>query len=319
LTLKEGDTTLATGAVPAFTAQLSTLSVGTHVLSAHYGGDPNNRAARSRDFVVTVSPNQIDASGVGTSTTNIYPVVDGYRDTVAIRGNRLEPISLVARVYNASNQLVSSQSVARGTGAYSLTWNGRNASGTILPAGHYRVDQALTDASGTRKVFSSTVYLSWRRLVDRTVYLNLKGSATAASGTSGTGSIGRSTSAGWTRLAAGSNGWAGAGWQFTLPEAVAYKSIQFHVQASGPRSVPPNLIGVQNFRWCAIGSNDWEESCFDKWAGVGNSTRTTAWFITSGAPSANRSGRTVRGMVSQVFGTTTIYATRVRVVYSVLQ
>jgi hypothetical protein len=319
LELREGSTVLATGPAPTFNASLSNLPLGTHELSAHYSGDGNYRPGHSRSLYVTVRQNQLEAAGIGTSTTNIYPVVDGYRDTVAIRGNRLEPISLVARVFSPSGSLVSSQSVARGTGSYSLTWNGRTASGALLPAGHYRVDQALTDSEGLRRVFSTTVYLSWRKLVDRTVYLNQKGYDAVAEGSLGTGSVAYSNSSQWARLIAGSDGWAGVGYEFVLPEAIAYRSIQFQVQSKGPRSVPPNVIGMQNFTLCARGDNDWDETCFDKWAGIGNSTQSLAWFISSGAPSANRSGRYVRGMVSQNFGTTYVYNVRVRVVYAVLQ
>jgi len=48
---------------------------------------------------VTVTPDVgVSASGVGVSASTFYPVKDGYRDAVSIRGTLLEPATVAIKI-----------------------------------------------------------------------------------------------------------------------------------------------------------------------------------------------------------------------------
>lgn len=320
IALKEGSVVKATATAPHLSVTLPPMSVGTHTFVASYSGDGNYLPATSAPFVVTVVPDIVDASGVGVQYTPFYPYVDGYRDTTAIKGTRLEPISVSIKIYNSTGTLVRAASVARGTGAYSYAWNGRTSGGTLLPSGSYKVVQTLTDAFGTTKVVTTGVWLSHKRLVTYTAYVTKKGSALSAKGAGGTGSSATvSTTSGYAKLTAGSMGWALGGWEFALPSATTYKSIAFRVYAKSGLSAPPTSIAMQNFANCPRVSGDWYDTCFDRWTGIGNATGALAWYSTSGSVSANRSDIYVRGLVRVRYKTTYIYKAEVKVVYTVLK
>ena len=59
-------------------------------------------------------------------------------------------------------------------------------------------------------------------------------------------------------------------------------------------------------------------ACFDHAGGLAGST-VPAWVSTGASPTNNRSGRTVRGAVSILAGTFTIYKARVKVTYGLLK
>jgi hypothetical protein len=295
------------------------LPVGVRRFIATYSGDVSYAPGASTAYSLNIVADAVDATGVGIEYSRFYPVRDGYRDTVAIKGSRAEPISVAIRVYNSGGSVVRSASVTRGTGAYSYRWNGRNSSGSIRAAGTYKVVQTLTDDFGTKKAVTSYVILSKKKLVTYTKDVTKLGSSLTAKGKSGTGSVSVSTSAGYAKLYAGS-GYALAGWEFRIPAATVYKSVSFRVYATARLSAPATQIGMQNFTTCARTTGAWYDSCFARWAGVGNSTGSLAWYKTSGTSSSSyRSGRYVRGMVDVEHGTVRVYKARVRVVYQVLE
>lgn len=295
------------------------MAVGTHSFLLSFAGDSNFEPS-SKTFNVVVSADTADASGVGTNYTTFYPYKDGYRDTVTIRGNRLEPLSVWIRIYAPTGSLVKSVTLVRAAGSYGYVWNGRTSSGALRPAGKYKIVQVLADASGARKTVTSYVNLSHKKLVTKTSYVTKLGSSVSAKGDSGTGSIVISTSGGYARLTGKyPDGRVAVGYQFALPSATVYKAVAFQVYARGVLAVPGNYIGLQNFEACPYTSvGTWYESCFDHWTMIGN-YNTSAWYSASGSPSKNRHGRTVRGMVLVNTGTFTIYKARVKVVYGVLQ
>jgi hypothetical protein len=297
---------------------LAAMLVGTHNFVVSYGGDVNF-APSSRTFTVTVTPDLVEATNVVISYATFYPYTDGYRDALRISGSRQEPISASIRVYSPTGSLVRSASVARATGAYAYSWNGRYASGSLLPAGRYKVVQTLTDAAGTTKTISVFVNLSHKRLVTKTSYITKFGNAVSASGREGTGRVAVSSTGRYARLAAGSDGWAGVGYAFTLPAAVAYKSIAFQIYGTSSVWFGYNEIGLQSFAACPYSSTaSWDSSCFNHWKPVPWMT-SRAWVTASGHPTHNRHDRLVRGMVSVGDGTVYVYTARLKVVYSVLQ
>jgi hypothetical protein len=297
-----------------------TLPVGTYHYTLTYTGDSTRAASTSPVYVLTVIPDAVDASNVGTQFPRFYPVTDGYRDTVAIKGTRLESLAVAIHLFDSNGVQVRSFSVPMGTGTYSQAWNGRNSAGTLLPAGMYMVVQTLTDSYGVKKNVITNLALSHAKLVQYTKDVTLDGSAISASGHGAGGSVTVSTAGGYVKLSAGSS-WAIAGWEFYVPAATVYKSVSVLVYAKAGRSVPPTYLGMQDFVACPrVSGGDWSESCFANWTGVGNTTNSTAWYATPAtSSSAYRSGRYVRGMVTVRYGTVYVYEARVRVVYQVLE
>jgi len=152
------------------------VGVGDHQLVGMAFGDSVNAGSLSAPVTVTVTPDvQVLASGIGLSASTVYPYKDGYRDTVEARGARAEPATVAISVYAPTGKRVRTAKVALGSGLYSWAWNGRNASGTLLPAGRYRVVQVLTDTR--RHTLSSTKYvaLSSKRLVWKTASISRYG------------------------------------------------------------------------------------------------------------------------------------------------
>src|SRR6185295_14917656 len=169
----------------------------------------------SDSFEMTVVSDVLHASGVRVSAASIYPYKDGYKDTLKITGVREEPITVTIKIYKPSGGLLRTVTLAKGSGSYSWTWNGKTSSGSILPEGKYRITQTLKDAGTGVASFTSYVTLSKKRLVTLTKTITKLGSSFTATGTAGTGTI-KVSSAGSVRLSTGGAGWAGVGWQFSL-------------------------------------------------------------------------------------------------------
>ncbi len=298
---------------------LATLPVGTHRFIVSYSGDETHSPATSPVFELQVVPDSVDATGVGLEYGTFYPVKDGYRDTVAIKGSRAEPIAVSIRVYDPKGKRVRSASVANGTGKYSYRWNGRNSAGTILAAGTYKVVQKLTDSHGTSRSVTSYVKLSKKKLVTYTRNVTKLGSALSAKGKGGTGSVKVSTGGGYALLKAGS-GYALAGWEFKIPSATVYSSVAFKVYSKARFSAPTTQIAIQNFSTCPRTTGSWSDACFSRWKGIGNSTGSLKWYTTSKATSSSyRSGRYMRGMIAVPYGTVYVYKARATVVYKLLE
>ncbi len=299
----------------ATTCPVDDLAAGTYHYQATYSGNTVLATSQSDIVELVIAPDTVEAAAVGVSLGTFYPVKDGYRDTVRISGNRLEPISVTIRIYNAGNKRVLLVTRPLASGTYSYTWNGRKA-GVLLPAGRYRVVQKLTDAAGTSQSITRYVTLSHKRLVTRTAYVTKAGDKITARGTTGSGKL-THTASGALILRAGT-GTASVGWQFTIPSALVYKSITFQVDAASPLAVPPTVIAMQNFNWCAK-AGTWYTSCFNRVKDIGSASGSARWYNDKGSVSANRSGRTVRGLIWVGHGKVTVSKVRVKVVYQVLR
>ena len=150
-----------------------TLPLGTSpVVSAAYSGDSSYFAGAATPLTQAVTANVVEATGVAVSGSTIYPYKDTWRDTVTIGGTRTERLSVTIKIYKPTGSLLTTRTFTAGTGAYWYTWNGRYSSGTMLPAGRYRVVQTATNSSSTpalAKSWASFVTLSSKRMVWTTV------------------------------------------------------------------------------------------------------------------------------------------------------
>lgn len=309
---------LATRPADDYLLVFNSLPVGVYHYTVRYTGDPHRAAVTSPIFTLTVIADVAEASGVGVQYGTFYPIVDGYRDAVGVKGTRLEPLSVGIRVFGSTGATVRTASLSMAAGAYSYPWNGRDAGGALLPAGKYRIVQTLTDGFGTKATVTSYVTLSHGKLVTKTAYVTADGAAITVQGSGGGGAVTLSTAGGYAKLVAGS-GWASVGWEFVIPGAVAYTSVAIEVNAKAGFSAPPTQLGIQNFETCPR-TSDWSASCFERWATVGDATVSQRWYSTSGSSSiAYRAGRYVRGLVMVDFGTVYVYEARAKVVYQVLE
>ena len=300
--------------------RIPSLPIGSYWFKVRYAGNADIAPSTSSPaWKVTVTPDTVHAAEIGVDLGSFYPYKDGYRDTLGVKGKRREPISVGIKIYGPSGSLVKEASIPEGTGSYRYTWNGRNAAGAILAGGTYKVVQTLTDRFGTTLTNTSFVGLSRKKLVIKTEYVTKNGNAISSKGDPGSGSIAAS-SKGYVKLVGkGFGGWVGVGYQFTIPAATVYKSIAFQVYTNAILSVPPNDIGMQNFETCPTLSGDWSLGCFDQLESIGRDSGALTWRSTSGSVTANRTDRTVRGMVSVYSSTVYIYKVRVKVVYGVLE
>ncbi len=296
--------------------EIPSIPAGSYEYTATYSGNALVAGSVSAPFNITIDPDPVDATGVGRDLAKFYPMKDGYRDVLTLSGKRLEPIAVTIRIFNAADHRVALISRSLGTGTYHATWSGRTSSGDVLPAGRYRIVQKLTDAAGTTKNYTAYTTLSRKVLVTRTAYITKAGNKLTAAGHHGNGSI-RVSSSGYALLQAKKlYDWAGAGYQFKVPDAVIYKKITFQVSSDAARSVPPNEVAMQNFKSCPQKTGAWDLGCFDHFRPVA-SGYGRRWSSSHGNPATDRKGRTVRGMISINFGTAHVYSARVKVVYQV--
>jgi hypothetical protein len=238
----------------------------------------------------------VDVSGVGVSLTTFYPYRDSYKDTVSVKGVRGEKASVAIGIYNSTTKAkVRSLSVASGTGAWSVAWNGRTSSGSTVPAGKYRVTQTVTDVWGNKLTFTSYTTISWKRLYTYSWSKTLDAASYASYGKARTGSISKSASSytGGVRISTGTDGGTAAlGYSFTLPSATVYKTLTFQVLGRGNTMAGGfGETGIQNWTLCTT----WSDSCVDTW-GVTPTTYAWAGVKVSGTHRVSGS-RIVRGYV----------------------
>jgi dipeptidyl aminopeptidase/acylaminoacyl peptidase len=88
---------------------------------------------------------------------SIWPSRDGYRDTLRITQRFAEPGKSRIDIFNSSGTLVRRAYLPYRTGGLNYTWNGRTRSGSILPAGRYRIVTVAFDLAGN--VLHRTLYV----------------------------------------------------------------------------------------------------------------------------------------------------------------
>ena len=267
-------------------------TAGRKSVSVAYSGDASYAASGTASASPTVVANTARASGVGLSATTIYPIVDGWLDTVTARGTRLEPLPVFISVKNAAGIAVRTFKIATASGPYTWAWNGRDLSGSFVPAGVYTIVQTLTDPYGSRprRVVTSKVTLSLRNVSWSTVTVTAKPGPRCFQFTSGDG-VGAYTcsSAGGLALSGSAGHWPGVGYQFTLPTGVGYRSIRVELLGKFTGSRPAVGLHV----W-SLGST-WGQLYRPGWGRTAISPTARAWSgVTFTNPGAYISGRSVR-------------------------
>ena len=293
-------------------------TTGVKSVLVAYSGDPSYAAPGTASASPKVVANTARASGVGLSGTSIYPIVDGWLDTVTARGTRLEPLPVTITVKNAAGTAVRTFKIATASGPYSWAWNGRNSSGSLVPSGVYTIVQTLTDPYGSRPrlVITSKITLSLRTVSWSTVTVTTKPGPRCFQFTSGDG-VGAYTCSSASGLAlTGSSGhWPGVGYQFTLPAGIGYRSIRVELLGKFTGSRPAVGLHV----W-SLGTT-WGQLYRPGWLRTSVSPTATTWSgVTFTSPSGYISGRTVRVYVDgggRLGGAFSFTVTGVRLIVSV--
>lgn len=208
------------------TLVVPTLPVGTHSLTAEYIGDGTHAGSTSLPVEVIVTVDVIEATGVGVGLATFYPKVDGYKDTLPVKGMRGEPLTVAITIKNSAGKVVRSAALGKAVGDYTWSWNGKNKAGTLQPAGTYTVRQVLGDGYSTM-VVTKTVKLSWKKL-DWRSYTASKTLAQRS----------------WLESGGGA-----AGWAFTVPRATVYGKLTASVYAKGSGLITMRLANCAGPTW----------------------------------------------------------------------
>jgi flagellar hook assembly protein FlgD len=185
----------------------------------------------------------------GTATT-FYPVVDGFRDTFLPKFTvgETSAVQLVLRNSAGSTVRTITQTV-QADKAGTLTWNGRNTAGALVPAGTYTWRVVAVDAAG-RKTTTTGRSIAVRRtkLTSRTVTLTKTGDGAYARNPQGCATsvfTGSSYATGfWLKnnCARGNSDIAAGYYRFTVPAAVRYTA--FTITSTGrSHSAPADVFG----------------------------------------------------------------------------
>jgi subtilisin family serine protease/flagellar hook assembly protein FlgD len=184
----------------------------------------------------TVAP----SLSVVAPATGFYPYTDGYRDSVVAKATTNEPGLLTLTARSSTGSVVRTVTVNHsGTGTYNLTWNGRDTSGHLVPAGTYRLQVTTQDVALNRRVSSTyNVVVSLKKLVGTTVSKVVTPVATQGGGYVGDCSAIQSSSTWtgayvylsdyygcWSGLDGDDSDVAVSNHTFTLPAAIKYAGI----------------------------------------------------------------------------------------------
>ena len=105
--------------------------------------------ARSGEVTVdTIAPTLTALSLPATGSTLISPNGDGKYDSLVVSSAMSEPGSIVLTVRDTAWNTVRAISVPGGSGSASLTWDGKSASGVVVPDGVYNARFAPVDRAG---------------------------------------------------------------------------------------------------------------------------------------------------------------------------
>ena len=306
-------TTIASGPVgPGATSVTVTrrFATGDHPLTASYSGH-GLYGASVGSLTQTAAPDlEVEASGLGVAYTAFYPVKDGYRDTVEVRGSLGEAASVLVRIYSPLGKLVKTMDLgARPPGAYASSWNGRKVTGTVLPAGKYRVVQQITDLGGNVLTATHYVTLSTKKLVWSTHTITQYGRQYRIYGDPGNGSVSRAASAypRGVKLTSGTS-WVAVRYTFTLRSATVYRPLTFKVLGRSPTRTT-GYAGLWN---PGYGSSRYVDTYDVRKVGP-----SYTWYPITVDASAHRSGRTAYGMVyvGYVTSKATFDVAKVRLTY----
>lgn len=124
---------------------------------------------REASFRVDASAPVVTSARASAST--IFPVADGYRDSVAIetRASDDSTIDVTHEIRDAGGALVRTLGPVVLYDSDVQTWDGRDATGRIVPSGRYTVTTLVSDAfDRVTAAAPFTITVSTKRLVQRT-------------------------------------------------------------------------------------------------------------------------------------------------------
>ena len=198
--------------------------------SATVDGTPRSGSAWRTVRVDLTAPR---ISSISRSASTVYPVDDGYKDTVSARFTLDEKATVTLTVRNGSGSVVRRITAAKPVGRSSIVWNGRTASGTKVAAGTYSWTLTAQDAAGNRRVSArSTFGVSLKKLVTRSTTLTKSGTSIQFAGTTGSTSCGgyapgsRFTNGLWLVNDCSGDVITFAGYRFTAPSAIRYSAVR---------------------------------------------------------------------------------------------
>jgi flagellar hook assembly protein FlgD len=109
----------------------------------------NGPLSAAGTIVIDTTPSAlVSLTPAATTTSTFSPNGDGYRETVAFKATASEPGSLLATVRDAVGSTIRSWTITAGLGLVTVTWDGRDGNGWIVPDGRYTINLAPRDASG---------------------------------------------------------------------------------------------------------------------------------------------------------------------------
>lgn len=149
-----------TGAGSTFSATWDGSASGTVVPDGTYDvsvtavdGWLNGPTTSTASLVVDTVPSQLRALAPEPGIVQWFaPNGDGYRETVALTATNSEPGGFTVRVRNSAGALVRKYTVANGSGPTTVTWDGRNSSGSVVPDGQYILRISPSDPFGNTGV-----------------------------------------------------------------------------------------------------------------------------------------------------------------------
>jgi flagellar hook assembly protein FlgD len=123
---------------------------GTYQWTLHAEDAWDNPALdRTGTFVVdTQAPSLFGVSALADTVTTISPNGDGYRDSVGFSVNASEDGSILGTARDQADQVISQFAVGTSPAGATLTWDGRNSSGSPAADGTYQVQIAARDRAG---------------------------------------------------------------------------------------------------------------------------------------------------------------------------
>ncbi len=109
----------------------------------------NGPAQSTRKVIVDTSPPHLTSVTPGPAPVPWFsPNGDGVRDTFSLAATNSEDGAIVATVLDGSSAVIDSWTIANGSAATTVTWDGRKSNNTVAPDGLYTVRLAPRDVAG---------------------------------------------------------------------------------------------------------------------------------------------------------------------------
>jgi flagellar hook assembly protein FlgD len=109
----------------------------------------NGPAQSTRKVIVDTAPPHLTSLTPGADPATWFsPNGDGVRDAVSLAATNSEDGTIVATVLDGSSAVIDSWTVPNGSGATTVTWDGRKSNGAVAPDGLYTFRLAPRDVAG---------------------------------------------------------------------------------------------------------------------------------------------------------------------------